>query len=61
MNQEQFRGEWNQLKGKIKQQWGRLTDDEVTRSQGRIDELAGIIQQKYGGAKEEIRRQLEEL
>lgn len=61
MNQEQIAGRWNEVKGKVKQKWGKLTDDELARTEGRIDELTGKIQQKYGGTKEDIRRQLHQL
>ncbi len=56
-----WQGRWNQVKGKIKQQWGKLTDDEIAETQGNTDELVGKIQQKYGGTKEEIRQRLNEL
>lgn len=56
-----WKGRWNELKGKVKQQYGRLTDDEITQTQGNVDQLIGKIQQKYGGSKEDIRRQLEQI
>ena len=56
-----FEGGFKELKGKIEQQWGRLTDDEIAQAHGSTDELAGIIQRKYGGNKEDIKRQLEEM
>lgn len=61
MERSQLVGRWNELKGKVKQRWGDLTDDEIAQTEGNIDELIGKIQQKYGGTKEEIRRQLEEM
>ena len=57
--QEMFKGRWTEMKGKVKERWGQLTDDEITQTQGNLDQLAGKIQQKYGGTKEDIRRQLE--
>lgn len=59
--QDIWQGRWNQVKGKIKQQWGKLTDDDLAQSQGNLDYLVGKIQEQYGGNKEEIRRQLENL
>lgn len=59
--QDIWGGRWNQIKGKIKQQWGKLTDDEISQSQGNLDMLVGKIQEKYGGTREEIRQQLDRL
>jgi len=56
-----WEGRWHEISGKVKKQWGKLTDDEIAETQGNIEELAGKIQQRYGGNKEEIRRQLENL
>lgn len=61
MESSQLTGRWNELKGKVKQKWGELTDDDIAQSEGNIDVLIGKIQQKYGGTKEEIRRQLEKM
>jgi uncharacterized protein YjbJ (UPF0337 family) len=47
-----FKGNWNEIKGKIKQQWGKLTDDDLTRISGNVDEVVGRIQQAYGYTKE---------
>jgi uncharacterized protein YjbJ (UPF0337 family) len=58
MNWDEIAGDWKQLKGKIQQQWGRLTDDELDIIAGRREELAGKIQQKYGMAKEEAEKAL---
>ena len=52
MNWEQVRGNWNQMKGKVKQRWGDLTDDDLTRIEGNRDELVGRLQERYGYAKE---------
>ena len=61
MNQDQAAGKWQQAKGKIKQQWGKLTDDDLTVLEGRRDQLAGKIQERYGIAKEEAERQIREF
>lgn len=57
MNTDTLKGNWQELKGKIKQQWGKLTDDDLTRVEGHADELAGTVQRRYGLAKEEAERQ----
>ena len=54
-------GQFTRLKGVIRSTWGRLTDDEVERVAGKREELEGLLQLRYGLAKEEARRQVEEL
>ena len=44
-------GKWHELKGQVRQQWGKLTDDDLTRLSGKTEELAGILQQRYGYSK----------
>lgn len=56
-----LKGEWKQIKGKIKQTWGELTDDDMTAVEGRRDVLIGRIQARYGLAKEEALRQVEDF
>jgi uncharacterized protein YjbJ (UPF0337 family) len=58
MNKDQAAGGWKELKGKIKQQWGKLTDDDLTVLEGSADELSGKIQKRYGIAKEEAEKQI---
>jgi len=53
MNKEQFKGSWLQLKGKIKEKWGKLTDDDLAVVEGREDRLIGKLQERYGIAKAE--------
>lgn len=60
MNADQIEGNWKILKGKVKQKWGELTDDEVDRVEGNREELVGIIQRRYGIAREEAERQVRE-
>ena len=60
MNQDRIQGRWKQLKGKVKEQWGRLTEDDLDVIAGRRDQLAGKIQERYGVAKDEAERQLAE-
>jgi uncharacterized protein YjbJ (UPF0337 family) len=61
MNTEQMKGNWQIFKGKVKEQWGRLTDDEVDVAEGQFDQLAGKIAVKYGMAKEEAEKRLKNL
>lgn len=58
MNRDQAEGKWNEFNAKVKQQWGELTDDEITQAEGNVDELSAKIQQRYGDSKEEVSRQL---
>ena len=60
MNWEQVRGNWNQLKGEVKQQWGKLTDDDLTYVEGSRDKLVGRVQERYGIEKDEAERQLKD-
>jgi uncharacterized protein YjbJ (UPF0337 family) len=54
--QEKAIGNWNQLKGKVKQRWGQLTDDELNEVEGNFDQLVGLIQQKSGDTREQVER-----
>ena len=60
MNWDRVEGNWKQLKGAVKSQWGKLTDDELDMIAGRRDQLAGKIQERYGIEKDEVERQLSE-
>ena len=60
MNWDQIKGQWKQLKGNAKQQWGKLTDDDLDQAEGNRDILAGRIQERYGIEKEEAQRQLDD-
>jgi uncharacterized protein YjbJ (UPF0337 family) len=61
MNTDRTSGNWKQLKGKIKEQWGKLTDDEVDQLEGKGEQLAGKIQERYGVAREEAERQAQDF
>jgi uncharacterized protein YjbJ (UPF0337 family) len=61
MNWDQVEGKWKQASGKIKEKWGKLTDDDLQTIAGRRDQLVGRIQERYGIAKEEAERQVEEF
>jgi uncharacterized protein YjbJ (UPF0337 family) len=58
MNWDRIKGNWMQLKGKVKETWGDLTDDDLTRAEGNQDKLVGIIQERYGIARDEAARQV---
>lgn len=57
---EQIAGKWKQFGGEVKKQWGKLTDDELMQVNGRREVLAGKIQEKYGIAKEQANKQIDE-
>ncbi len=54
-------GHWDSLKGKIKEHWGQITDDELAEVEGQYDQLVGLIQQKTGEARKQVKRVIEEL
>jgi len=60
MNWQIIEGNWKQLKGKVQQQWGELTDDDVDLVAGRREELAGKIQERYGIARDQAEEQVSE-
>ena len=57
MNKEEIIGNWNIVKGKVKEQWSELTDDELLKIEGKKDQLIGAIQKKYGVGKEQAEKQ----
>lgn len=59
MNWDRIEGGWKQMTGKVKEQWGKLTDDDMTEISGKRDMLIGKIQAKYGVAKDEAERQVD--
>ena len=61
MTNLQLRGSWNEMKGKLKQKYGQLTDDDLEFAEGKDEELLGRLQQKLGKTKEELRREIESL
>jgi uncharacterized protein YjbJ (UPF0337 family) len=61
MNWDQIQGKWKQASGKVKEKWGKLTDDDLQTIAGKRDQLVGRIQERYGIAKEEAERQVEEF
>ena len=61
MNKLQFKGGWNEVRGKLKQKYGQLTDNDLTFAEGKDEELLGRLQNKLGRSKEELRKEIEEL
>ena len=61
MNWDQLEGKWKQYSGKVKEKWGKLTDDDLEMIRGRRDQLVGKIQERYGIAKQEAEKQVEEF
>jgi uncharacterized protein YjbJ (UPF0337 family) len=61
MNSDKLEGKWKQLKGSVKQQWGKLTDDDLTFINGRSEELVGKVQERYGIARDEAQRRVNEF
>jgi len=59
MNKLQFKGSWNEAKGKLKQKYAQLTDDDLKYAEGKEDELVGRLQKRLGKSAEEIRQMLE--
>jgi uncharacterized protein YjbJ (UPF0337 family) len=64
MNEDIFQGKWKEMRGQVKEWWGKLTDDDLERVGGKADQFIGLLQQKYGytrqRAEKEINRRLEE-
>jgi len=61
MTNLQFKGSWNEVKGRLKQKYGQLTDDDLAFAEGKEDELLGRLQQRLGKSKEDLRKEIESL
>jgi uncharacterized protein YjbJ (UPF0337 family) len=61
INAQELQGQWNKLKGQVKEKWGQLTDDDLNITGGNVDQLVGKIQQKTGVARESIEKFLNDL
>ncbi len=59
MNRDTLKGQWTQFKGHVRKQWGKLTDDDLDQIHGDAEILAGKIQERYGHAKDEARREVD--
>ncbi len=60
MNKDTMQGKWNQIKGNVKSNWGKLTDDDVTTISGKYDTLVGKIQERYGITRDEAEKQIKD-
>lgn len=60
MNRDRIEGNWLQLKGKVRQQWGKLTDDDLDRIEGNAEILAGRLQEAYGISRDEAEKRIKE-
>jgi uncharacterized protein YjbJ (UPF0337 family) len=61
MNQDRIAGQWKQLSGKIKEKWGKLTDDDLRQAEGNTEYLTGRIQERYGIARDAADAQVKEF
>jgi len=59
LNEPWLKGKWNELKGRVKEKWGKLTDDDLDKVEGKRDKLLGLIQQRYGESRDKVEQQLE--
>ena len=60
MNSDQLKGKWRQLRGSAKEQWGKLTDDDLEQIAGKTDQLVGKLQERYGIAREEAQKRADD-
>jgi uncharacterized protein YjbJ (UPF0337 family) len=61
MDLDVLKGKWKQLRGEVKQQWGKLTDDDLDRAEGRRDKMVGVIQERYGYTKDRAEREVDDF
>ena len=59
MNEDVFKGQWTQFKGRVREQWGKLTNDDVDRIEGKSEQLIGRLQERYGWAREQAEREVD--
>jgi uncharacterized protein YjbJ (UPF0337 family) len=59
MNRDILSGKWKEMKGRVKEQWGKITDDELDRAEGKAEQMVGLIQQRYGYTKEKAQEEYE--
>ena len=60
MNEPWIDGKWNEIKGKVKEQWGKLTDDDLDQIEGNRDKLAGMVQERYGKTREAAEKEVDD-
>jgi uncharacterized protein YjbJ (UPF0337 family) len=61
MTSDRVAGAWHQIRGRLKEQWGKLTEDDLKELEGHAEQLAGKLQERYGLAREEAERQMKEF
>jgi uncharacterized protein YjbJ (UPF0337 family) len=60
MEWDRVKGSWKQFTGRAKEQWGKLTDDDLARVDGKREQLEGVLQERYGKAKDDVRREVDD-
>lgn len=60
MNRDIVEGKWKQLKGNVRAQWGKLTDDDIAQIDGKRERLSGVLQERYGKRKEDVEREIDD-
>ena len=60
MNWDRVEGNWKQIKGKVREQWGNLNDNDLDKINGRRDQLEGILQERYGLAKDVVKKNVDD-
>jgi uncharacterized protein YjbJ (UPF0337 family) len=61
MNWDQVKGNWKQFTGQVRERWGEFTDDELEEAKGRREQFEGLLQKKFGWAKEQVKREMDEF
>jgi len=61
VNQDILQGKWKQARGQVKQQWGKLTDNQLDRIEGRSEELVGLVQEAYGYSRERAQKEVDDF
>jgi uncharacterized protein YjbJ (UPF0337 family) len=61
MNEDVLKGKWKEIKGEVKVKWGKLTDDDLTQVEGNTEKLLGLLQQKYGYAKDKAEQEYKDF
>jgi uncharacterized protein YjbJ (UPF0337 family) len=61
MNEDVLKGKWHQLKGEVKSRWGKLTDDDLDRAEGDAEKLIGRVQERYGYARDDAKREVDDF
>jgi uncharacterized protein YjbJ (UPF0337 family) len=59
MNDDTMKGQWTQFKGRVREKWGKLTDDDLDQIQGKSEQLIGRLQERYGWAREDAQREVD--